>query len=219
VFVLSTDQKGAIAEAKIAAAAIELGIPVLRPITEHARYDLGFEIGERILRVQCKWGRLDDEQAVIQVQLQGSWLSPTAGYVRSSYLESEIDLVAVYCHPLDRCYLLPIALVAGRRAIFLRLTRPKNGQRACINLAADFELPGAVAQLEEHLHGMQGARGSSPLSSTSPPATLDVGAHEFRNHFGYYLERAAAGDEVRVSRRGRPYVRLVPEAPRLEVAA
>jgi prevent-host-death family protein len=41
------------------------------------------------------------------------------------------------------------------------------------------------------------------------PAT-SVGAHEFRNRFGYYLERAAAGDEIRISHRGRPYARLVP---------
>jgi len=35
-----------------------------------------------------------------------------------------------------------------------------------------------------------------------------VGAHQFRNHFGYYLERAAAGDEIRVSRYGRKFVKL-----------
>jgi prevent-host-death family protein len=40
-----------------------------------------------------------------------------------------------------------------------------------------------------------------------------VGCHEFRNHFGYYLERAAAGEEIRISRRGRPYARLVPAEP------
>jgi len=36
----------------------------------------------------------------------------------------------------------------------------------------------------------------------------EVGAHRFRNHFGYYMERAAAGAEVLVSRHGKPYVRL-----------
>jgi prevent-host-death family protein len=35
----------------------------------------------------------------------------------------------------------------------------------------------------------------------------------FRNHFGYYLERAAAGEEVKISRRGRAYARLVPAEP------
>ncbi len=220
MFVLSSDWKGAIAEAKIAAAAIELGVPVLRPMVEHARYDLGFEIGDRIYRVQCKWGGLYDDGAVIKVNLAGSWLSPTEGYVRSTYSEREIDLVAVYCQPLDRCYLLPISLVAERRAIYLRLAPPRNGQRACINLGADFELPGAVAQLVEHQSGTLRARGSSPLSSTpAPPATLQVGANQFRNHFGYYLEKAGEGHEVLVSRRGRPYVRVSPVEPRLELVA
>jgi prevent-host-death family protein len=222
VFVLSTNRKGAIAETAIAAAATALDVPVLRPIVEHSRYDLAFEIGDRILRVQCKWGALSDDGALIKVRVGGSWHSPTAGYVRSSYGADEIDLLAVYCGDLDRCYLLPIELVAGREAIHLRLTPPKNGQRACLNLAVDFELPGAVAQLVEHQSGTLRARGSSPLSSTPSPASPEVfrvGAHEFRNHFGYYLEQAAAGHEVLVSRRGRPYVRLSPVEPRLRLIA
>jgi prevent-host-death family protein len=220
--VLSSDQKGAIAELAIASATVKLGIPVLRPLVEHVRYDLAFQIGPRLLRVQCKWGCLDDDGAIIKVQLQGSWLSPTEGYVRSSYSEDEIDLVAVYCEPLDRCYLLPIALVAGRRAFHLRLKPPRNGQRACLNLAVDFELPGAVAQLVEHQSGTLRARGSSPLSSTpslAPTETLEVGANQFRNHFGYYLEKAGEGHEVLVSRRGRPYVRLTPVEPPLQLVA
>jgi prevent-host-death family protein len=217
--VLSTNRKGAIAETAIAAAATKLGVSVLRPIVDHARYDLAFEVGDRILRVQCKWGGLHDDGAIIRVNLTSSWCTPT-GYFYRRYEEEEIDLVAVYCADLDRCYLLPRALAVNRRAIYLRLTPPKNGQRACINLAADFELPGAVAQLEEHHAGSVGARGSSPLSSTpSPPEVLNVGCHEFRNHFGYYLERAADGDEVLVSRRGRPYARLIPVTPRLSIAA
>ena len=35
---------GDVAELKIAAEAARLGIPVLRPMTEHERYDLVFEI-------------------------------------------------------------------------------------------------------------------------------------------------------------------------------
>jgi prevent-host-death family protein len=207
VFVLTTNRKGAIAETKIAAAATELGIPVLRPIVEHGRYDLGFEIADRLLRVQCKWGALDGESEVIKVALQTSSLTP-AGYVRTSYTPQEIDLVAVYCGGLDRCYLLPSALACGRTAIYLRLTPPRNGQRACINLACDFEFSGAVAQLEERRAGSAKARGSSPLSST--PSETVVGCHEFRNHFGYYLDRAAAGEVIDITRRGRPYARLVP---------
>jgi prevent-host-death family protein len=215
------NQKGGIAELKIAAAAAELGIPVLRPMVEHGRYDLAFEIGDRIHRVQCKWGALDDGGAVIKVALQTSWLTP-AGYVRSPYAPREIDLVAVYCGALDRCYLLPGALACGRTGIHLRVVPPRNSQRACINLASKFEFAGAVAQLGERRHGMAEARGSSPLSSTSSSGqnrVHDVGSNLFRNHFGYYLERAAAGDEIRISRHGRPYARLVPAQATLADAA
>jgi prevent-host-death family protein len=38
---------------------------------------------------------------------------------------------------------------------------------------------------------------------------INVGAHQFRNHFGYYMEQARQGAEVLVSRRGRPFVRLL----------
>ncbi|HET7417910.1 MAG TPA: type II toxin-antitoxin system prevent-host-death family antitoxin [Solirubrobacterales bacterium] len=41
------------------------------------------------------------------------------------------------------------------------------------------------------------------------PTVETVGAHQFRNHFGYYMDQAARGTEVLVSRRGRPFVRML----------
>ena len=46
-----------------------------------------------------------------------------------------------------------------------------------------------------------------------------VGAHEFRNRFGWYMERAAAGEEILVTRRGKPKLRLSAFAPALNLAA
>ena len=219
MFVLSTNQKGGIAETAITAAAYALDIPVLRPVVEHARYDLAFEIGDRILRVQCKWGSLDEGGAVIRVSLRSSWCTPT-GYEHRQYQADEIDLVAVYCGELDRCYLIPHELAVGRRGIWLRLTPPKNGQRACINLATDFEFAGAVAQLDRATRWQRVGQGfESPQLHSTPPETLNVGCHQFRNHFGYYIERAADGHEVLVSRRGRPYVRVIPVEPLLQLVA
>jgi prevent-host-death family protein len=217
VFVLTTNQKGAIAEMKIATAAIELGVTVLRPMQEHGRYDLAFEIGTRMLRVQCKWASLSENGATMCVNLQSQRRGPT-GYVRRPYLADEIDAVAAYGAEFDRCYLLPHELVVERREVHLRVAPSRNSQRACINLASDFEFPGAIAQLGEHLRGTQGVAGSSPASSTNglgtDSATVRIGSNQFRNHFGYYLERAAAGDEVEIARHGRPYARLIPCAQR-----
>jgi prevent-host-death family protein len=44
-----------------------------------------------------------------------------------------------------------------------------------------------------------------------------VGAHEFRNLFGWYAERAAAGEEFLITRRGKPYVRLAAAHPQLAI--
>ena len=173
---LNLNAKGGIAEIEIAAAAVRLGVAVLKPLTEHGRDDLAFEIGPRLLRVQCKWGGLAPGRSVITVRTG------------------------------------PRGLVAGRREIALRLTPPKNAQRACINLAEDYEFTGAVAQLGERVAGSHEVRGSSPLSSTStaPRYGLVLGAHEFRERFGYYMEQAAAGEEILICRHGRPFARLSP---------
>ena len=37
-----------------------------------------------------------------------------------------------------------------------------------------------------------------------------VGAHEFRNRFGWYMERAAAGESFVITRRGKPLACLSP---------
>jgi hypothetical protein len=156
--------KGAIAEAAITAAAVEMGIYVLRPVVEGRRYDLVFDIGHSLYRVQCKWA--PRRGAVVCVNLTSTRHTP-AGYVRATYDASEIDAVAAYCHDLKECFWLPIEVVAGKRAISLRLEPAANGQKSAINFASQYRL-GAIAQLGERLHGMQEVAGSSPASSTPP---------------------------------------------------
>jgi hypothetical protein len=53
--VLTTDQKGAVAEIAITLAAIRLGIDVYRPMGEGGRYDMILDLPEGLSRVQCKW--------------------------------------------------------------------------------------------------------------------------------------------------------------------
>ena len=162
------NHKGNAAELAIAAEAANLGLSVLKPLTEHERYDLVLGIGERLLRVQCKWASMRGD--VVKVNLGSSYHSPTRGYVRTTYGVEEVDAIAAYCHVLRKCYLLPIDRFAGKNAIHLRIAPARNNQRASLNWATAYEFPGAVAQLEERRHGMAEVRGSSPLSSTSPKA-------------------------------------------------
>ena len=199
----------------IAAQAVKLGLDVLKPMAEHGRYDLAFDLGIQIVRVQCKWGALDRDRGVICVQVGGSRHTP-GGYVLSNYTPDEVDAIGVYCGELDQVFLISIEVAAGRRQLHLRLSPPRNGQRAALNWAAHYKLPGAIAQLGERLSGTQKVAGSSPASSTSSgDSGIVVGAHSFRNQFGYWMERAAAGDEIIVTRRGRPTVRLTAHQPEL----
>jgi PD-(D/E)XK endonuclease len=156
--------KGAIAEAAITAAAVELGFVVLRPLIEGRRYDLVLDTGPRLLRVQCKSGRL--KRGVVAVTLATCRHTPTQGYVRSKYTADEIDGVGVYCAELRRCFYLPIEVVAGRSAIHLRVDAAANNQQAAIIWAAEYEF-GAIAQLGERVTGSHEVAGSSPASSTS----------------------------------------------------
>jgi PD-(D/E)XK endonuclease len=207
MFVSTPNEKGAIAEESIATEATRLGIVVSRPNVD-ARYDLIFDTGTSLLRVQCKWGALDADAGVINVNLTSNRCTP-AGYARTTYGAGEVDLFAVYCLEQNRCYLLEADGLVGRRAIWLRLSEPKNRQRACVNLASDFTFDGAIAQLGERLAGSQQVAGSSPASSTSSAPPTVVGANRFRDRFGWYMERAAAGEVFQVTRHGRPFVRIM----------
>jgi PD-(D/E)XK endonuclease len=63
--VLTPSVKGSIAEAVIAAGAVKAGVVVLRPLVEGRRYLL-FDVGHRLLRVQCKMGRRQGDVVVVR---------------------------------------------------------------------------------------------------------------------------------------------------------
>ncbi|MEA2353088.1 MAG: hypothetical protein QOG41_1622 [Thermoleophilaceae bacterium] len=207
---------GAIAETAIAAEATRLGFGVYRPIVDGGRCDFLLEVRDRILRVQCKSASMG--RGVIVVRARTCRRGPH-GFVRGGYTPDEVDVIAAYCPRLKRCFAVPITTFGEGGTIYLRLDPTRNGQRAGLHFAEDYAL-GAIAQLEERLGGTQEVVGSSPTSSTSLPGTpTAVGAHEFRNRFGWYMERAAAGEEIVVTRRGKPQLRLAAVNPELSVAA
>ena len=165
---LTSNQKGAIAESLFTAAAVRVGYNVYRPMSEHGRADLVLDDGERLLRIQCKWGRLDGD--VIKVWFRTSRLTPRLGYVNTTYDESEIDAIGVYCESTGDCYLLPAALISGKTCMHLRLGPAKNNQRSGLQWAEQYRL-GAIAQLGERRAGSAKAAGSSPASSIASRAT------------------------------------------------
>ena len=167
---LSSGQKGAIAEAELAAAALRLGVGVLRPVAEGVRYDLVFDIGTRLLRVQAKWACLHGD--VVTAFLRTSRHTPTSGYVHTTYSAAEVDVCGLYCDALNSCFLLPINEIAGAASVRLRVARARNNRRIGVRMAQDYDLAkmlddlGAIAQLGERRAGSAKVAGSSPASST-----------------------------------------------------
>jgi PD-(D/E)XK endonuclease len=133
---LTTDQKGAIAELAIAKAAIALGAGVYRPLTEGGRYDLIFDLGSRLVRVQCKWACRRGE--IVSVRCYSARRT-AAGLVQQSYTADEVDAVAAYCLELDRCFFLPTERFPGRTTVQLRLSAARNNQQAGVNWADEFD--------------------------------------------------------------------------------
>ena len=115
---------------------MKLGIGVLKPMWD-MRYDLVFDTGGDLLRVQCKWAvRRGD---VIGIHTRRCRRSG-AGLVHRSYEADEIDAIAAYCPDVERCYLLPHALSVNRTIVLLRLEPTRNNQHSGIRWARDYEL-------------------------------------------------------------------------------
>jgi hypothetical protein len=143
---LTPSQRGAVAEAAIAAAAVELGLVILLPRSEGGRYDLVIDLEPKLLRVQCKLGR--HLAGVLSVRVATSRYTPR-GYVRTNYNADEIDAIGAYSPELRRCFLIPIDEVSNRREMSLRLDATKNNQAERIKWARDYEFAEAIARLRE----------------------------------------------------------------------
>jgi hypothetical protein len=141
---LTTDQKGAIAEAEIAAAAIKLGVGVFKPLSDGERYDLIFDLRPALLRVQCKWAPLEGDVVVIRCY---SCRRARDGLRRASYGAGQIDVIAAYCAQLDRCFLLTPDTFDGHPVVCVRVRSARNNQRLRINWANDFNFEARLTAL------------------------------------------------------------------------
>ncbi len=154
---LTTTQKGLIAETAVVHECIRLGIGVCRPLDDE-RYDLILDLRPRLLRVQCKWAQLCGD--VVCAGLYSNRRGPD-GMITRRYTPDEVDCFAVHCSELGRSFLIAAASCRTRN-VRLRLGPTKNNQAIGIRWATDYELAakldelrGAVAQLGERLAGSQ----------------------------------------------------------------
>jgi hypothetical protein len=140
---LTTNQKGFIAETAVIHECARLGVPVARPLDDQ-RYDLIFDLGAKLLRVQCKWAARAGDVVAIRTR---TCRRAREGLIHRSYGPDEIDAIAAFCIETERCYLLPHELSVDRVMVQLRLGPTKNNQAAGIRWARDYEFAAKLIPL------------------------------------------------------------------------
>ncbi len=115
----------------------ESGYQVATPFGENTRYDLILDDGARLLRIQCKTGRL--RNGAVEFSTASSYAHHPNEKPTQRHYQGQVDHFAVYCRQTGGVYLIPIGELPLDRA-YLRVTAPLNGQRKCIRYAKDFEI-------------------------------------------------------------------------------
>ena len=128
---LNTSSKGNSTSGVILAKLLALGYQVLTPFGDGGRYDLAFDDGKQIRRVQCKTGRIFKGVVVFSASSMGR------NGKRTDYAGGA-DLFGVYCPQNDTVYLVPVA-DCPVTAANLRIQETLNNQTNNVRWAKAYE--------------------------------------------------------------------------------
>lgn len=127
---MNTNQKGTIAEAKILARLLEIGRTVLRPYGTES-YDLALDDNGKLIRIQCKLGRLENGSIVFNAYT-------SSRQVHMISYRGKADLFGVWCPEYDQVFLIPVESV-GETKVALRVEEPKK-PNSNIRWAKDYKI-------------------------------------------------------------------------------
>jgi hypothetical protein len=119
-------------ETAILAAFVDRGFEVWVPWGTNHRCDMLLDVDGRLLRIQCKTGRLRNGSIVFRPQ---SVQCNTKQIVTRNYI-GQVDYFAVYCPATSGVYMVPCDETT-RGHTSLRLRPTANGQTKGIRWAAD----------------------------------------------------------------------------------
>jgi len=130
--VKNTSKVGNLTVAKLLVALAEKGKTVLTPFGEGERYDLMIDEGDKVLRVQCKTGRLRSGSIVFN-----NYSQTAAGTKKYGV---SVDAYGVHCPQNGKMYLVPVSDCASTKT-FLRVEPTKTAwKKKAIRYAKEFEL-------------------------------------------------------------------------------
>jgi PD-(D/E)XK endonuclease len=109
-----------------------MGKQVLLPFGGGARYDLAYDDGGQLVRVQCKTAVL--RKGCVEFNTRSQGRDGT-----HHHYDGDADLFGVYCPELEAVYLVPVEKM-GKGKGYLRIDKPKNNMTSGIRWAADYKV-------------------------------------------------------------------------------
>ena len=120
---LTKKQKGDIGLTQVIADLTKKGISVSIPISEHLKYDLVAEYKGKLLRVQVKYSKLNDD-SFIAVKLKSVWSNKSGSHIIKRK-QGDYDVLSVYCPDTAKIYYVKDNDFKTGTALYLR-TRNDN---------------------------------------------------------------------------------------------
>lgn len=130
-----TKLKGDLGVLKAKLDLFEKGYLILNPETEHAPFDLVIYKNGKFKTVQVKYRSLK-KNGSLEVVFRSSYCN-TSGTVNKPVEKHLIDVYAVYCPELDKCFYFDPRKF--NKSITLRVDTPSNNQKKGIKHIFDYE--------------------------------------------------------------------------------
>jgi hypothetical protein len=120
-------------EAVILAHLIQRGDTVSLPFGNNQRYDMIIDREGRLVKAQCKTGRLRNGVVLFNACSFNGFTGAQRDY------RGQADVFLVWCHELRTLYEVPVE-ACGKRMVALRVQPPRNAQRARTRIATAYEV-------------------------------------------------------------------------------
>lgn len=131
---MNSKAKGEVSEGHVIAHLLKLGHSVSMPFGDNQRYDLIWDDGGTLWRVQVKTARRVEGGIAFNCASVNGFTGKRTTYV------GQIDMFLVYSPDLDKVYRVPVEEV-GASNFKLRIEPTKGGPKTTMNWAADYEFP------------------------------------------------------------------------------
>lgn len=132
---------GEVSEGVIAAHLLKLGYSVSIPFGNNQKYDLIWDDGETLHRVQVKTGRITQGCVIFATSARN-----TINGKRTSY-HGRADLLLVYCPDNSKVYRVPVSEQTNASEMRLRVQPARGGPTSTIKWATEYEFPPGAAEV------------------------------------------------------------------------